>query len=231
MVNNHSFDRNLFVFLQELRKHNNREWFQSNKARYEKEVRDPFLQFIADLRPALKKINPYIVADPSIVGGSMMRIYRDIRFSKDKSPYKTFVAAHFWDARGKDGAAPAYYLHLASAESSIGSGIWRPEPNALNKIRKAIVSSSDKWKKITTGKDFRSTCGMAGESLQRPPAGFDPNHPLIEDIKRKDFVTSSPRLSDRDVCGKNFADLVLDYFRATAPFLRFLSEAVGLRSN
>src|SRR5215471_7572117 len=230
MVDNHYFDRELFVFLQELTKHNNREWFQSNKARYEKEVRDPFLRFIADLGPALKKINPYIVADPSIVGGSMMRIYRDIRFSKDKSPYKTSVAAHFWDARGKDGATPAYYLHLAPAQSSIGSGIWRPESNALNKIRKAIVNSSDKWKKITSGRDFRSTCGMAGESLHRPPAGFDPNHPLIEDIKRKDFITSSPRLSDREVCGENFADHVLDYFRATAPFLRFLSEAVGLRS-
>jgi len=222
------FERNFFKFLEDLEAHNNRDWFQANKERYETEVRDPFLRFIAFLQPALKKIDPHYVADPRPVGGSMMRIYRDIRFSKDKSPYKTFVAAHFWHSGGKDGATPAYYLHLTPGQSSIGSGIWRPEPNALKNIRKAIVKNGEQWKKITSGRDFRSTCGMAGESLQRPPAGFEADHPLIEDIKRKDFITSSPHLSDREVCAKDFNGTVVDYFRATAPFLKFLSSAVGL---
>src|SRR5215467_12257195 len=111
------FERTLFKFLEELKKHNNREWFQANKEWYEADVRDPILSFIASLQPALEKINPNFVADPRPVGGSMMRIYRDIRFSRDKSPYKTFVAAHFSHSHGKDGADPAYYLYLAPGES------------------------------------------------------------------------------------------------------------------
>ena len=227
MSNRPYFGREFFGFLKELAAHNNRDWFEANRERYELSVRDPFLRLIADLQPHLKKINPQIVADPRPNGGSMMCIYRDIRFSKDKSPYKTSVAAHFWHAKGKDGATPAYYLHLAPGESLIGSGIWRPEPAALKGIRQAIVKQAKQWQEVTSGRDFRSTCGLAGESLQRPPAGFDPNHPLIADIKRKDFVTSS-KLTDKQVCADGFLDSVVENFRLTAPFVIFLSRAVGL---
>jgi uncharacterized protein (TIGR02453 family) len=221
------FDREFFGFLKDLAAHNNRDWFESNRGRYEQSVRDPFLRLITDLQPPLRKINPQIVADPRPNGGSMMRIYRDIRFSKDKSPYKTSVAAHFWHAKGKDGATPAYYLHLAPGASLIGSGIWRPEPAALKGIRQAIVKQPKQWQEITSGRDFRSTCGLGGESLQRPPAGFDPNHPLIADIKRKDFVTSF-KLTDKEVYADVFLDSVIENFRLTAPFVKFLSRAVGL---
>src|SRR5271170_6489971 len=108
MDNNRYFAPEAMQFLEELWQHNERDWFLGNKARYEEQVRDPFLRLIADLAPALKKISPYFVADPRPVGGSMMRIYRDTRFSKDKSPYKTSLAAHFWHSKGKDGATPAY---------------------------------------------------------------------------------------------------------------------------
>lgn len=222
------FTDDLFLFLEELRQHNNRDWFQQNKQRYETSVRDPFISFIGDLGGPLKKINPHMIADPRPVGGSMMRIYRDIRFSLDKTPYKTAIAARFWDSRGKEGATPAYYLHLEAGHSIIGAGIWRPEPGALKKIRDAIVADGKRWRRITSGADFRSTCGMAGESLKRPPAGYDPQHPLIEDIKRKDFATSS-LLDDRQVCGPNFMKCVLDGFRASAPYVQFLSDAIGLR--
>jgi uncharacterized protein (TIGR02453 family) len=221
------FTDDLFRFLEELRRHNERDWFQRNKERYETAVRGPFVSFIGDLGTPLKQINPHIVADPRPVGGSMMRIYRDIRFSRDKSPYKTSVAAHFRDARGKEGANPAYYLHLESGRSMIGAGLWRPEPGALKKIRDAIVADGKRWQRVTSAADFRSSCGMIGESLKRPPAGYDPKHPLIEDIKRKDFTTSSP-LADSQVCGPDFMKSVLDAFRASAPFVRFLSEAIGL---
>lgn len=220
------FTRDLFKFLSELRAHNNREWFQGNKERYEQHVRDPFLRFIADLAPGLHKINPRIVVDPSPARGSMMRIYRDIRFSKDKSPYKANVAAHFWHEKGKDGATPAYYLHLEPHGSMIGGGIWRPEPTALKKIRRAIVDDSKGWGKNRFGGQLRY-CKMAGESLQRPPRGYDPNHPLIEDIKRKDFALGG-MLADREVLGRGFLETTLERFSATAPFLRFLSNAVGL---
>jgi uncharacterized protein (TIGR02453 family) len=228
MEQHNYFTDDLFLFLEELRQHNNRDWFQQNKQRYETSVRDPFISFIGDLGGPLKKINPHMIADPRPVGGSMMRIYRDIRFSLDKTPYKTAIAAHFWDSRGKEGATPAYYLHLEAGHSIIGAGIWRPEPGALKKIRDAIVADGKRWRRITSGADFRSTCGMAGESLKRPPAGYDPQHPLIEDIKRKDFATSS-LLDDGQVCGPNFMKCVLDGFRASAPYVQFLSDAIGLR--
>ena len=222
------FTRSLFEFLKELSSHNNREWFQANKERYEKQVRDPLLRLITDLGPGLKKINPRFVADPRPNGGSMMRIYRDIRFSKDKSPYKTFVAAHFWHAKGKDGATPAYYLRLDPGGSIIGAGIWRPEPAALKKIRDRIVREPNQWQQITFARKLGSGCKMVGELLNRAPVGYDPAHPLIEDLKRRDFALSSP-LTQRDVCRSDFLNILLDNFRSTAQFVEFLSKAVRLK--
>jgi uncharacterized protein (TIGR02453 family) len=221
------FTADLFRFLQELKAHNERDWFQSNKERYERSVRDPFLAFVAELAPRLKKVSTHFVADPRPVGGSMMRIYRDTRFSKDKTPYKTAVMAHFWHAKGKEGATPAFYLRLAPGDSVVGAGIWRPEPGALKRIRKAIVDDSKTWQRIREGRDFRSSCGMAGESLKRPPPGFDVNHPFIDDIKRKDFATSAA-LEDRRVIGPKLMDDLLDAFRTSSPFLAFLTKAIGL---
>ena len=220
------FSRELFAFLRELRAHNKRDWFQNNKQRYEACVSEPFLRFIADLGPNLHKINPHIVADPSPTGGSMMRIYRDIRFSKDKSPYKTSVAAHFWHEKGKEGATPAFYLHLEPGGSLIGAGIWRPEPGALKKIRDAIVNDPRRWKRVTSAGKL-GYCKMSGESLQRPPRGFDPSHPLIDDIKRKDFTVGGS-LADRKVISRDFMEIALDAFRETAPFVEFLSKVIGL---
>ncbi|HZS39005.1 MAG TPA: TIGR02453 family protein, partial [Polyangia bacterium] len=117
------FTPDLFRFLRELAANNNREWFNDNKQRYEQSVRDPFLRFVGDLAPRLKKISPRFVADPKPVGGSMMRIYRDTRFAKDKSPYKTAVMAHFWHDKGKEGATPAFFMRVQPGDSSVGGGI------------------------------------------------------------------------------------------------------------
>jgi uncharacterized protein (TIGR02453 family) len=222
------FGPELFEFLSDLKNHNDRAWFEENKTRYEEQARDPFLRLIVDLRPGFEKISPRIVVDPSPTRGSMMRIYRDIRFSADKRPYKTNLAAHFKHARAKDGAIPGYYIHLAPEECMLGAGIWRPENRAVQKIRQAIVANPKRWKQVTDGKKFGSACAMMGESLKRPPAGFDPNHPLIEDLKRKDFAISLP-LKDADVCGPNLLKLVLEDFRSVAPFVQFLTESVGLK--
>jgi uncharacterized protein (TIGR02453 family) len=221
------FGPDLFGFLSDLKSHNDREWFQANKARYEQQVRDPFLRLIADLQPGFSEINPRIVVDPSPTRGSMMRIYRDIRFAADKTPYKTNVAAHFKHARAKDDAVPGYYIHLAPSECMIGAGIWRPEPRAVQKLRSAIVADPKRWQQVTAGKKLGWAC-MIGESLKRPPAGIDPKHPLIEDLKRKDFAISMP-LEDSQVCSPGLLKLLLDKFGATAPFVQFLSEAVGLK--
>jgi uncharacterized protein (TIGR02453 family) len=217
----------LFRFLRDLKAHNRRDWFLKNKGRYDVEVRDVFLNLIADLRPRLNQVSPHFVVDPSPTGGSMMRIYRDVRFSKDKSPYKTSLAAHFWHAHGKEGMTPAFYLHVEPDGSSIGGGLWRPPPEGLQKIRQAIVERTSEWKKVVSGRSFRMGCGMAGESLKRPPPGFDPAHPFIEDLKRKDFATSVP-LKDSDLVGKNASDAVFEGLKSVAPFIRFVTEALGL---
>src|SRR5215475_5213837 len=227
MTTNGYFGSGLFRFLRDLKLHNERAWFQANKRRYEADVQAPFLGLIADLAPGLKRINPNFVADPTPNRGSLLRIYRDIRFSKDKSPYKTYAAAHFWHAKGKAGAAPAYYLQLEPGNSVFGGGIWQPEPKALKKIRDKIAGDPKGWGRATTGGALGSTCRMAGESLKRPPAGYDPAHPFIDDIKRKHFAISTP-LTDQEVTGDDFLDLVLQRLRATAPFVQFLSNAVGL---
>lgn len=221
------FTPDLFKFLTELRAHNNREWFLNNKGCFEKHVRDPVLRFIAGLGPGLRKINRHIVVDPSPTKGSMMRIYRDLRFSKDKSPYKTSVSAHFWHQKGKEGATPTYYLHLEPRGSLIGAGIWRPEALPLKKIRDAIVADPKRWKLATSAPQLRSKYKMGGESLQRPPRGYDPDHPLIEDIKRRDF-TVGRSLVDAEVLGRDFLELTLACYRETGPFMKFLVDAVGL---
>jgi uncharacterized protein (TIGR02453 family) len=138
------------------------------------------LRLIADLAPGLKRINPQIVADSSPNGGSMMRIYRDIRFSKDKSPYKTFVAAHFWHSREKKGTAPAYYVHLQPGGSTVGGGRRQPEPRTLKKVRDRIVADARAWQRATTGRSLGGGCQMRGASLKRPPTGYDADHPFIE---------------------------------------------------
>lgn len=221
------FTQDLFQFLRDLKRNNNRDWFRRNKDRYETAVRDPVLNFIADVGPGIKKLSRYFVADASPIGGSMMRIYRDIRFSRDKSPYKTAIGLHFWHVEGNEGATPALHLRLEPGDSSVGAGVWRPEPRALKQIRDAIVAEPKKWERATSGRDSRSSCGMAGESLKRPPRGYDPNHPFIDDIKRRDFAVSMP-LSDDQVCGPDFMEVLLETFRASAPFAKFLTQALGL---
>jgi uncharacterized protein (TIGR02453 family) len=221
------FSPELFQFLSQLKKNNDREWFTANKARYESSVRDPFLRFIGDFAPPLKKISPHFIADPSPARGSMMRIYRDIRFSKEKSPYKTAVAAHFWHEKGKEGATPAFYLHIEPGKSMIGAGVWRPEPKTAKKIRDAIAKNPEQWKKATTAREFRNAFEMGGESLKRQPRGYDGNHPFIEDIKRKDFVAGAA-LRDAEVCGPNFQQTLMNRLRILVPYAKFLTEAVGL---
>ena len=218
------FDDDLFGFLGDLATHNERAWFEQNRARYEAKVRDPFLRFLNDLEPKLRKIAPHVIVDSRPSGGSMMRIHRDTRFSKDKSPYKTNIAAHF-ELEGVEGG-PAFYLHLQPGKSAVGGGMWRPEPATLKRVRDAIVAESTKWSRATRGAELRSACGFLGESLKRPPAGYDAEHPHIEDIKRKDFAMSAP-LTDAQVTSSDFMGLVAEGFKRTKPFVSFLAEAVG----
>ncbi len=215
------FEPSLFTFLEALRMNNNREWFQVNKARYEAEVRDPMRRFIGDFGPHLRTISSHFVADPRANGGSLFRIYRDVRFSKDKSPYKTNVGAQFRHAAGRDVHAPGFYLHLEPGNVFIAGGVWHPDRRALNQIRDAIVEHPQQWKRLT------KALHLAGDTLKRPPKGYDPEHPLLVDLKRKDFIAHADFTPDQ-ACTPNFMSLFTQTCQTFAPLTRFLTQALEL---
>lgn len=217
------FSPELFEFLRELKANNNRVWFQENKARYEHEVKGPMLRFIADFGASLSTISKHFTADPRPMGGSMFRIYRDTHFSHDKSPYKVAAAAHFpHNNCGKDVHAPGFYLHLEPGDCLGGGGLWHPDGASLKMVRDSIVSHSKEWKKVL-GSGFM----IEGDALKRPPQGYNPEHPFISNIKRKDFYTMK-NFSEAEVCSNDFMGIYLDACRVAAPLVAFLTRAVGL---
>ncbi len=217
----------LFAFFRELKENNNRDWFQANKKRYEMYVKDPLLGFIADFGLRLAEISPHYVADPRPVGGSLFRIYRDVRFSKDKTPYKTAAGIQFRHESGKDVHAPGFYLHLEPDNVFVGGGIWHPDTRTLGQIRDAIVAKPAHWQRIISDEAFSAVYKLGGESLKRGPKGYEPDHPLIEHLKRKDFVASTP-FGEEETCTPDFIDRFAELCRVAGPFNKFLTTAIGL---
>lgn len=215
-----------FKFFTELKANNNREWFNDNKARFRASVQEPLAAFVEAMAPRLKKVSKHIVADPRLNGGSVFRIYKDVRFSKDKSPYKVHGGVQFRHALGKDAHAPGYYVHLAPDEVFYGGGVWAPPPPNLLKIREAIRDGGAKWNKAITGAAFAKRFGgVAGDGLMRPPRGFDADDPHIDDIKRKSFfamAASKPAAAKKP----GFVDDVAAAFADARPLMKFLCDAV-----
>lgn len=222
-----SFDPKLFKFLRQLRRNNTRDWFQANKETYEEHVKHPALQFISDFGPRLREISRNFRADPRPVGGSLFRIYRDVRFSKDKSPYKTTVGIQFRHQKSKDVHSPGFYLHLDPGGCFVGLGIWHPDGKSLTKIRSFVDENSTRWKRTVGSQTFRSHFELGGDSLKRAPKGYDPDHPLIEDLKRKDFIAYTP-LDDSAVTAPGFLDDYARLCRSGGSFVRFLCDAIGV---
>jgi uncharacterized protein (TIGR02453 family) len=222
-----SFSPALFSFLRELRENNDREWFKANRERYEEAVLEPALEFIADFAPRLREISPHFVADPRPVGGSLFRIYRDTRFAKDKSPYKTFTGIQFRHELGRDVHAPGFYLHLEPGQVFAGAGVWHPDAEALGRIRDAIVADPDRWTKVVRERRFAELFRLEGDALKRPPAGYDSAHPAIDDLKRKDFIAVAP-MADRRATSAGLDDELAGMWLTAAPFVHFLCDAVGV---
>jgi uncharacterized protein (TIGR02453 family) len=221
------FDPALFAFLRALKRHNDRLWFDRNRERYEEDVRRPLLRFIADIAAPLQRVSAAVVADPRPVGGSMFRIHRDTRFSKDKTPYKTHAAAHFRHSAGRNVHAPGFYLHLEPGNVFFGAGIWHPDTEALAAIRGAIMDNSDLWVAWTRSRRFRSACTWEGEVVQRPPRGVPADHPLLDDLKHKDFTVLGAS-SEAEAGQPDFSRRFLRFCRAAAPLNEFLARALGL---
>ncbi|WP_265949072.1 DUF2461 domain-containing protein [Dechloromonas sp. A34] len=221
------FSGNTFTFLDELAANNNREWFEANKARYESLVREPSLAFIAAMAPALADFAPHFRADPRKMGGSLMRVFRDTRFSRDKTPYKNNIGIQFRHALGKDVHAPGFYLHIAGDGCFLGVGSWHPEADALGKIRDRIAEDPERWFAVRDNKKFSSLWALTGDSLTRPPRGYAADHPAIEDLKRKDFIALAS-LSPAEIIGPELTKLATTRFSAGAPLVAFLCAAVGV---
>ncbi|MGB5211927.1 MAG: TIGR02453 family protein [Gammaproteobacteria bacterium] len=217
----------LMQFLVELDANNNRQWFSENKARYEKDVREPCLDFIAAMAEPLAGFAPHFLAWPKKSGGSLMRIHRDVRFARDKRPYKTNVGIQFRHESARDVHAPGYYLHIDPHQCFLGVGAWRPAAELLYAIRLRIAEHPRQWATALGGRKFKANYRLGGDSLIRAPRGFDAEHPCIEDIKRKDFIamtTLDPQLLWRP----GLVTHVAEQFRHATGFMKFLCAAANV---
>jgi uncharacterized protein (TIGR02453 family) len=226
-VTDRAFTRELFGFLDELADHNDRDWFKAHKDRYVDVVQEPAIQFVLDVAPVLRRISPHIHAEARPVGGSLFRIQRDTRFSKDKTPYKTHTGIQFRHEAASDVHAPGFYLHLQPGEVFAVAGIWHPESGTARRIRQAIADDPAGWRRAAHGKPFGGVYRLTGDSLKRPPPGFDPDDPFIEDLRRKDFI-GEVQLSEDVVTAPGFVREFGRLCRAASPFMRFLCRALDL---
>lgn len=224
------FSPQVFTFLREVAENNNKPWWDANKDRYIRLVREPAKEFIEDFGPRLHAISEHFVADSRTNGGSLMRPYRDTRFSKDKTPYKTNVGIQFRHEMGKDVHAPGFYVHIAPGDCWAGVGMWRPEPKVARQIRERIAEYPDDWKKATKYKAFTDAWTIDPddeEMLKRVPKEFDPDFVYADDLRMKSF-TAGHRLTQKEVTSADFDDALATAYKKAGGFTRFLCSSVGL---
>jgi uncharacterized protein (TIGR02453 family) len=219
-------------FLADLADNNSRDWFQPRKPDYERLLKEPMEQLCVALEGLFRARGIPLHADPA---KSPFRIYRDVRFSKDKSPYKTAVAASFgWAGNGEPVSSRSHadnvhasggYFHLQPGEIYVGGGVWHPETSWLKGFRERIVNDYEGFRAIVNEPAFRDrfgTIGDDGESLKRVPPGYPPDHPAA-DLLRKKNVTFGRRLSDADAASPNLPSILADSFAVGTPLLRYLA--------
>ena len=222
------FTEDTFSFLSRLGEHNNRDWFNAHKHEYEAMVREPALAFIRAMKPELARFAPHFVAVDKKVGGSLMRIHRDVRFGKNKAPYKTNIGIQFRHEVGKDVHAPGFYLHIEAHEAFVGAGIWHPDSDTLKKIRSYIDAHPTRWKDAIGDAAFARAFQLAGDSLKRAPKGYPLDHPMIDELKRKDFIGIAPLMPEL-ILQDDLVGLIASYFETAQPLMQQLCRAIGVR--
>lgn len=229
MQTNSYFSDNLFRFLRSLKKNNDRTWFEAHRAEYEQFVRAPMLEFLEDFKPRFEKLAPKYICDPKPRGGSMFRIYRDMRFvDPDEGPFKTHVSAQFRHRRGKDVHAPGFYLHLEPGSCFFAGGLWRPPTAARNRVHAAIANNPKQWLKIKTAKSFAPYFAKEeGKMLKKPSAAWKDSLPesIRSDLMRNDFLFSAD-FDSEIVTSPKFMGEIIKLTKQTAAFMDFL--AVGM---
>ncbi|TPV96932.1 MAG: TIGR02453 family protein [Myxococcales bacterium FL481] len=216
-----------FEFLDDLAANNEREWFNANKARYEQDVRDVALAFVRAMGPAISALSKHFVIDDRKVGGSLMRVYRDTRFARDKTPYKTNIGIQFRHEAGKDVHAPGFYVHIDPQECFVAAGLWRPPADALAQIRQRIVEKTSAWRRVTNQPDFARHFELRGESLRRAPRGFPADHPCVDDLRRKDHIAVAT-VTAGALSSRKAVDTVGQRFGEAKAYMKFLTTALDL---
>tara|TARA_R110002074_G_scaffold303265_3_gene474442 strand:+ start:220 stop:903 length:684 start_codon:yes stop_codon:yes gene_type:complete len=216
-------NKDLLTFLTELSANNSKEWMDENRTWYVHE-RASFLKLVAEILAALSKVEPrFAELRPK---DCMFRQNRDIRFSANKAPYKTNMAAYF-SIGGKKAEGPGYYLHIQPGASMVGGGVWMPPAPILKKIRQEIDYSGQELAQILLAGEIKDTFGeMQGEKLKTSPKGFEKDHPYIEYLRHKSFVLSQP-IADTDIRSGAFVAIALEAYEKMKPFHSFLSRAIN----
>lgn len=217
----------LFDFLRELRAHNHRDWFQEHKARYQQLVLDPAVELVRQLEKPLARVAPMLAVVPRRSGGSILRVYRDTRFSKDKTPYKDNLGISLKHQAGRDIHAPGAYLHLGTDESFVAVGCWQPERQTLAAIRSSIDTDPARWLRAKRNRGFASRYELAGSSLKTSPRQFPPDHRMIEDLRRTDFIAVAP-WREGDWSADDVIDRIVRDLHLARPLMRFLCDATGV---
>ena len=210
-------------FLTALKKNNDKAWFDGHRKEYDLAKED----FISLIGALIKNIALFDAPIGNLTAKEcIFRINRDVRFSKDKRPYKNNMAGYF-NKGGKKSNGAGYYLHIEPGKSFAAGGIWMPEPAVLAGIRQEIDYNYDEWKKLIAGNAFKKvfTDGVKGDVLTRPPRGYDENNPAIEYIKMKSFIISSP-ISDAALKSKTFIKELTKLFRAMKPIIDFINNSI-----
>ena len=216
------------TFLRGLARHNDKVWFNAHRAHYDEYVRQPFLRLIGDLQPALAQISEHFRADPRGQGGSLFRIYRDARFSHDKSPYKTWQGARLFHERRREVPAPSFYLHLQPGESFVGAGIWHPEPEVQRRIRQFIFDNPESWKAAAHAPKLRRRFELAQEEkMVRSPRGYPSDFAFLDDLKLRNWVMVRP-LGDAVMTGSRLRQTVAIDLATLSPFVDYLCAALDL---
>jgi uncharacterized protein (TIGR02453 family) len=211
------------TFLKRLDRNNNREWLQTHKSDFEA-AKDDFAKFVGDLIGRISKFDSKIGA--LLPESCTFRIYRDVRFSKDKKPYKTNFGAYLSDG-GRKSAAPGYYFHLEPARSFLAAGKYNPESGELLQIRNAIAKNTDEFLKILKARNFKKCFGeIHGQRLKTAPKGFPKDHPAIEFLKLKNFLAYQELHVDKFVISKEFPNYVAGAFKEAKPLVDFLRQAL-----
>ncbi len=215
------FPREGIEFLKKLKKNNNRLWFQKHKSVYDENVKFPMQCLIASLSERMGDSAPEFEFNPR---KSIFRIYRDVRFSNNKAPYKTSIAAHF-EMRGKPADAPGLYVGIEPGEIYVGGGLYMPTGDQLKAIRKAIVAQPDDYLAVAGTRKFKREFGdIQGEKLAKAPLGYPKDHPMIEHLKHKQFYIGQD-YEDESICLKPaFLDRVVQVLTDTLPFVRWLAR-------